>query len=165
MSTAGKPQDQTSTDDTYDVTEQIGHLLRKAGQRHTAIFQQNVGDAQLTAIQFVTLCALRDQGPSSQAELVEATAIDQGTIRGIIDRLKARGLIVLTHSEKDRRKVIVDLTPAGRAVLDAMIPRAKQISELTMGDLNAAERVAILYLLKKMSASGLDANPRSKCTK
>src|SRR5690606_39703053 len=25
----------------YDVTQQVGHLLRKAVQRHTAIFQQN----------------------------------------------------------------------------------------------------------------------------
>ena len=65
-----------SSANTYQVTEQIGHLLRKAYQRHTAIFQQNACDAQLTSIQFVTLCALRDQGPSSQAELIKATAVD-----------------------------------------------------------------------------------------
>ena len=46
-----------SSANTYQVTEQIGHLLRKAYQRHTAIFQQNACDAQLTSIQFVTLCA------------------------------------------------------------------------------------------------------------
>lgn len=55
----------------YDVTEQVGHLLRKAYQRHTAIFQQQACDPQLTSIQFVTLCALRDHGPSSQAELIK----------------------------------------------------------------------------------------------
>jgi hypothetical protein len=74
---------------SYTFSEQVGHLLRKAYQRHLAIFQQNVGDSQLTAVQFVTLCALRDHGPSSQTELVKATAVDQATIRGIVDRLKA----------------------------------------------------------------------------
>ncbi len=138
----------------YDVTEQIGHLLRKAYQRHTAIFQQNACDTQLTSIQFVTLCALRDHGPSSQAELIKATAVDQATIRGIVDRLKARNLVELSPDPDDRRKVIVGLTDAGRTLLDAMIPCARQISELTMGSLNAAERVAILFLLRKMNENG-----------
>lgn len=106
---------------SYDVTEQIGHLLRKAGQRHTAIFQHYVGDNQLTAIQFVTLCALRDHGPSSQTELVEATAVDQATIRGIIQRLKSRDLIELAPDKDDRRKVIVELTQEGLDLLDQVI--------------------------------------------
>jgi len=134
----------------YDVTEQVGHLLRKAYQRHTAIFQQQACDPQLTSIQFVTLCALRDHGPSSQAELIKATAVDQATIRGIVERLKARELVQLSPDPGDRRKVIVTLTDSGAALLDAMIPCARQISVLSMGSLNAAERVAILYLLRKM---------------
>lgn len=145
---------------SYDVTEQIGHLLRKAGQRHTAIFQHYVGDNQLTAIQFVTLCALRDHGPSSQTELVEATAVDQATIRGIIQRLKSRNLIELAPDKDDRRKVIVELTQEGLNLLDRVIPRAHTISELTMGNLNPAERVAIVYLLRKMIDSTLDMSDK-----
>ena len=79
----------------YAFSEQVGHLLRKAYQRNMAIFQQNVDDSQLTAVQFVTLCAVRDSGPSSLTELVKATAVDQATIRGIVERLKARDLITL----------------------------------------------------------------------
>lgn len=143
---ASAPPDTTP----YDVTEQIGHLLRKAYQRHTAIFQQQACDPQLTSVQFVTLCALRDHGPSSQAELIKATAVDQATIRGIVERLKARELIQLSPDPDDRRKVIVELTGSGAALLDAMIPCALRISELSMGSLNAGERVAILFLLRKM---------------
>jgi len=149
---SNKTPNATAAPDTapYDVTEQVGHLLRKAYQRHTAIFQQQACDPQLTSIQFVTLCALRDHGPSSQAELIKATAVDQATIRGIVERLKARGLIQLSPDPGDRRKVICELTDSGAALLDAMIPCARQISELSMGCLNAAERVAILFLLRKM---------------
>src|SRR5882762_9192563 len=49
--------------DGYVFSNQIGHLLRRAYQRHLAIFQQNASDPNLTSIQFVTLCALRDRGP------------------------------------------------------------------------------------------------------
>ncbi len=134
----------------YVFSEQVGHLLRKAYQRHMAIFQQNVGDSQLTAVQFVTLCAVRDHGPSSLTELVKATAVDQATIRGIVERLKARELITLEPDPEDRRKVIVGLSEAGCRLVQQTVPCAAKISELTMSNLNPAEQVAVLFLLRKM---------------
>nr|WP_246356513.1 MarR family transcriptional regulator [Pseudomonas gingeri] len=125
-------------------------MLRKAYQRHMAIFQQNVGDSQLTAVQFVTLCAVRDHGPSSLTELVKATAVDQATIRGIVERLKARELISLEPDPEDRRKVIVGLTDEGARLVQQTVPCAARISELTMSNLNPAEQVAVLFLLRKM---------------
>ncbi len=139
-----------AADEDYRVTEQIGHLLRRAYQRHLAIFQANASDEQLTSTQFVTLCALRDHGPSNQTELVRATGVDQATIRGIVDRLKRRRLVEFLADAQDRRKVVVILTQDGERVLEDMIPSARRISELTMGDLNPAERVALLYTLRKM---------------
>ncbi|WP_019171756.1 MarR family winged helix-turn-helix transcriptional regulator [Pseudaminobacter salicylatoxidans] len=135
---------------SYVVTEQVGHLMRKAYQRHLAIFQENAVDPNLTSVQFVTLCVLRDNGPSSQSELVKATDIDQATIRGIIDRLKARKLISVDRDANDGRKVIMTLRPEGNALIDEMRMSALKITELTVKNLNSAERVAFNYLLKKV---------------
>ncbi len=137
----------------YDFSEQVGHLLRRAYQRHLAIFQAHAADPQLTSTQFVVLCALRDHGASAQADLIRATGIDQATIRGIVDRLGKRGLVGFQSDPRDQRKVIVSLTAAGGAVLDQMIPQAEAISELTMGALNPAERAAIMFALRKMIES------------
>lgn len=134
----------------YVFSEQIGHLLRKAYQRHLAIFQQNVGDSQLTAVQFITLCALRDNGPSSLTELVALTAVDQATIRGIVERLKARELVTLGHDAQDKRKVIVHLSDSGLQAAEQTVPNAQAISELTLHNLNPGERVALTFLLRKM---------------
>ncbi|RJK61890.1 MarR family transcriptional regulator [Serratia marcescens] len=136
--------------ENYHFTEQVGHLLRKVYQRHLAIFQQNVGDSQLTAVQFITLCAVRDMGPSSLTELVQVTAVDQATIRGIVERLKARDLITVTPDPVDRRKVVVGLTDAGAVLLTETVPQAAKITELTFGTLNPAERIALIFLLNKM---------------
>lgn len=151
MASAKTPRDEK--DDTYIVTEQVGHLLRKAYQRHLSIFQQQANDYNLTSVQFVTLCKLHDLGPSSQTELVDATAVDQATIRGIIERLHARGLIDVSRDSRDGRKVIMSLRPEGEAILAKMYPRGRLISERTMDPLNPAERVALLYLLRKISES------------
>lgn len=135
----------------YDVTQQVGHLLRKAYQRHLAIFHEGLATYQLTSAQFVTLCTLRDHGDSSQVDLVRATAVDQATIRGVVERLKARGLIALKRDKGDGRKVVISLTAAGAALLEAAIPEARQISEVTVQGLNQAERIALDYLLRKIS--------------
>jgi DNA-binding MarR family transcriptional regulator len=137
--------------DNYDFTEQVGHLLRRAYQRHVAIFQQTIPDSQLTAGQFVVLCAIQEHESCSLSEIVRATAIDQATVRGIIERLKSRELIVVSHDARDRRKVVVLLSPTGLALIEEVVPFAQDISERTMGGLNPAERVALVYLLRKMS--------------
>ena len=134
----------------YVFSEQIGYLMRRAYQRHLAIFQQHACDPQLTAVQLSTLCALRDNGPSSQTELVRVTGVDQATIRGIIDRLKARGLLKLSPGKDDGRKVIAELTPQGAALIAEMVPHAHAITERTLDRLNPAERVALLFLLRKL---------------
>jgi DNA-binding MarR family transcriptional regulator len=134
----------------YHFSDQIGHLLRRAYQRHAAIFQQHIPDSQLTAAQFVTLCAIRDLQTCSLSDIVKVTAIDQATIRGIVERLKARDLIELSHDEADRRKVLVSLSKNATALVADTVPFAAQITEATYGNLNPAERVALVFLLRKM---------------
>ena len=134
----------------YIFSDQVGFLLRRAYQRHLAIFQAHASEAQLTSVQFSTLCALRDAGPQSQGELGKATGVDQATIRGIIDRLKARRLVALSRDAGDGRKVIVSITPAALEILKGMIPRAHEITELTFGPLNPGERAALVFTLRRM---------------
>ncbi len=142
----------TAEVERYVFSDQIGHLLRRAYQRHLAIFQANTAGLNLTSTQFVTLCALRDSGPCSQTGLIDATGIDQATIRGIIERLGKRALIGFQTDPADRRKTIVVITAGGLSLVEQVTATAKQISELTMGQLNPAERLAIMFVLRKMIA-------------
>ncbi|MCP1314979.1 MarR family transcriptional regulator [Halomonas sp. 707D4] len=142
----------TPSQQGYDFSEQVGHLLRKAYQRHIAIFQRHVAEKQLTAIQFVTLCTVMERGPSSLTDIVNATAIDPATLRGVIKRLKAREWVRLSTDPRDQRKVMVVITEPGEALVEEMVPEAKRISDATMANLNPAERVALMHLLDKMNA-------------
>ncbi|MDR6294895.1 hypothetical protein QE407_000249 [Pantoea dispersa] len=42
------------------------------------------------------------------------------------------------------------LTDAGHRLIDSTTDNAMRITEMTYGQLNPAERVALIYLLKKM---------------
>ncbi|MGF1699463.1 MarR family transcriptional regulator [Photobacterium makurazakiensis] len=135
----------------YILSEQVGHLIRKSYQKHTAIFQSLSYDEQLTSIQFATLCTIVDRGPSSLTELVNETDIDQATIRGVVKRLRARELIQRVQDTQDNRKVIITITPEGRELVEKMLPSAKKITEETLKNLNETEKVAFLFLLKKIT--------------
>lgn len=147
----------SAPDDAYDFHDQIGHLLRRAYQRHVAIFQESIPDTDLTAAQFVALCAVKEMESCSLNDIVKATAIDQATIRGVIDRLKTRGFLVISADPSDRRKLIVRITAKGLALIEKTIPFAKAVTESTYGDLNPAERVALTFLLRKMMGMGASA--------
>jgi DNA-binding MarR family transcriptional regulator len=142
---------QTVPSQEYKFSDQIGHLLRRAYQRHVAIFQQTVPDSQLTAAQFVVLCAVRDHEPSLVGDIVQATAVDEPSVRAIVERLKWRELLAVASDPGDGRKMTISLTQAGRATVEKTIPFAQQISERTYGELKPAERAAIVDLLRKIS--------------
>lgn len=137
--------------DDYAVTEQVGHLLRRAYQRHVALFQAEIPDSQLTAAQFVTLCAVRDIAGCSLNDLVKRTAIDQATVRGVVERLAARGLLTVSAHQRDGRKRELALTDAGAELVAATVPFAQRVTERTFGDFNPAERLALVYLLQRMA--------------
>ena len=140
----------------YQFSEQIGHLLRRAYQRHMAIFQETVPDSTLTPSQFVVLCTVRDQQGCEVGEIVAATALDEPSVRGIVERLKWRGLLNAEHEPGDARHMKMSLTDAGRQLAEKTVPFAEQISELTFGDLKPEERAELIKLVRRIS--GMDAH-------
>ena len=143
----------TQGESNYDFTKQIGFLLRRAYQRHTAIFQQTVPESRLTAAQFVVLLTLRDRGPCEIPAIVEQTAIDEASLRGIVERLKWRKLLTAEHESGDARTMVVGLTPEGVEMLAQTVPFAHEITELTYGDLSPQERATLVALLHKMEGT------------
>ena len=138
-------------DPAYVLEDQVGHLLRRAHQRHAAIFQEMIGDPQLTPLQFAALVKLDDLGEVSQNELGRRTAMDAATMQGVIKRLLARGLIDRKPDPEDRRRVVLSLTVRGGALIAAAMPNGHAITDETLGDLSEAERRSFLSLLKRLA--------------
>lgn len=136
---------------SYVLEEQVGHLLRRAHQRHSAIFQNRIGEAGLTQLQFAALVKLRDLGNVSQNELGRHTAMDAATMQGVIKRLAARGLIERTSDPEDRRRLVLCLNKAGRDLVESVIPIGADISAKTLAPLTAEEQEDLVRLLAKIS--------------
>ena len=135
----------------YLLEDQVGHLLRRAHQRHTAIFQATIGDDQLTPLQFAALMKLADVGETSQNQLGRLTAMDAATMQGVIKRLIGRGLIERRPDPDDRRRLLLTLTKEGKALVEDVTSRGHFISDQTLDPLSAAERQVFLKLLKRLT--------------
>ena len=131
------------------LEEQIGFILRQVNQRHTTIFANRIGD-ELTPTQWAALVKLRDIGPCSQNFLGRLTAMDGATIKGVVDRLTKRRLTETTPDPEDSRRRLVALTAAGERLLRERVAAAAEITEMTLAPLAAADRAALLRLLKKL---------------
>ena len=133
----------------YVLDEQIGFLLRVAMQRHTSIFTARMIEG-LTQTQFAALAKLYEVGPCSQNHLGRLIYLDAATIKGVVDRLAARGLVSALSDPKDRRRRAVALTVRGRQVTEAAQVVAVEITAATLAPLTADERRMVARLLKKL---------------
>lgn len=134
---------------SYSLDEQVGFILRQVSQRHTSIFAAAIG-SQLTATQWAALSKLAEAGPCSQNQLGRLTAMDVATIKGVIDRLTARGLTETGPDPSDGRRLLVTLTRAGQGLVEKIAPNALQVTEETLAPLTAKERDVFVALLAKL---------------
>jgi MarR family transcriptional regulator, lower aerobic nicotinate degradation pathway regulator len=133
----------------YVLNEQIGFLLRVAMQRHTTIFTSRMIE-ELTQTQFAALAKLLEVGPCSQNHLGRLIYLDAATIKGVVDRLRARGLVATAGDANDRRRRAVTLTPTGRRITEAAVLVAAQITAQTLAPLSLQEQRSVTRLLNKL---------------
>jgi MarR family transcriptional regulator, lower aerobic nicotinate degradation pathway regulator len=133
----------------YILDEQIGFIMRVVSQRHAAIFARDIG-TNLTPTQWAALSKLAETGPCSQNQLGRLTAMDVATIKGVIDRLTARGLTETSPDPEDGRRLLVSLSRAGQQLAEKVAPNALAISKETLAPLDAKEREMLFALLNKL---------------
>jgi MarR family transcriptional regulator, lower aerobic nicotinate degradation pathway regulator len=143
------PRADVSKAPRYLLDEQVGFLMRVATQRHTAIFMASMVEG-LTPPQFAALAKLLEVGPCSQNHLGRLIYLDAATIKGVIDRLKARRLVTSQGDPQDKRRRAIALTESGRRVAEVAVEVASDITTETLAPLTHEEQRAIVRLLKKL---------------
>ena len=135
--------------ESYRLDDQIGFLLRQAQQRHTTLFAEAMIE-DLTPTQWAALAKLAELGPQSQNQLGRLTAMDGATIKGVIDRLTARGLTRTRADPVDARRLLIELSEVGADVFARAAPVAVEITEKTLAPLPPLQRQRIVEWLRRL---------------
>jgi DNA-binding MarR family transcriptional regulator len=69
--------------------------------------------------QLLCLTVLYETGRIPINQLADEVCLSSGTLTGILDRLEIKGFVTRTRSTEDRRKIYLDITPAGRGSVDS----------------------------------------------
>ncbi|QCU77813.1 MarR family transcriptional regulator [Citricoccus sp. SGAir0253] len=133
-----------------DPDRRPGHLVRRAQQRHAALWAEELGGV-LTGPQFAVLDVLRRDGAQGQGPLAEASAVDRSSASDVLARLEARGWTRRTPDPADRRTRRVALTPAGEDLLREVGPGVLRVQRRILEPVDAADRDRLEGLLATVS--------------
>lgn len=99
------------------------------------------------------LAALRREGSPfrlSPTELYRSVMRTSGAMTRRVDRLESAGLVARVADPEDRRGVLVELTPAGRALVDGLAEDHLENERELIGTLTLEEQRTLATLLKKL---------------
>jgi MarR family 2-MHQ and catechol resistance regulon transcriptional repressor len=141
-----------------DVAEALRAYVKllRAGKAVLARVEPRLAAEGLTATQLGVLEAILHKGPLTQRELGRKVLTSAGNMTDVVDKLEARGLVQRTRSVRDRRIVLVCLTPAGQALIAALFPRHARDIAAAMDGLSDQELRLLGELLRKLGRAAAE---------
>lgn len=107
---------------------------------------------------FDVLATLRRNGRSlTPTELMRSSMITSGAVTQRLDRLEDRGLVRRSPSAADGRGVLIDLTDAGRELLDRLLPDHLATENRLLAALPGIEKAKLAGTLRTLLESLGDA--------
>jgi MarR family transcriptional regulator, temperature-dependent positive regulator of motility len=133
-------------DDPEGLTRFTGSLVRRAQQRHIAVWLSEVS-AEITSVQFAALEILERTPGVNQRQLGDELDVDRSTIADLVARMVRNGLIERSDDPVDKRSYVLFLTTAGKKQLATLRPRVEQVDRILTAGLTQRERLELRRLL------------------
>jgi DNA-binding MarR family transcriptional regulator len=86
------------------------------------------------------------------SQVSDRVLIASATMTATLDLLEHRGWIRRTPNPDDRRSVLIEITPDGRATADQLLPGIRTVERSILSALTPGERARLLDLLAKVLA-------------
>lgn len=145
-----------------DIGEHVIIALRRVIRAVDLHSRDLAASHGLTGPQALLMKALQ-HGKLSAGELASRVSLSQGTVTDILNRLEKRGTIMRLRDAADRRRVLVELTPRGLALLEESPPLLQEQFIQRFSRLEEWEQTQLLASLQRiasmMDAVDIDASP------
>ena len=122
--------------DSQRILDSIRHLVRLL--RLTDRAAQN--ELGLSGAQMFVIHELGKAPALSLSELAERTRTDQSSVSVVVSRLVEAGLVTRERDRRDARRLVLNLTRSGRAVVEKTPPAAQERIVEALERLSPADR-------------------------
>ena len=138
---------------TYKAQLSVGYLVKRAHSLMLDIMEPVIEQRGFSFVQYVVMSSLRDGIAMNPKVICTQFRHDSGALTRIIDQLAERGLLERVRRDRDRRKVELQLTPAGREIIESIIPLVVDKLNEVLTDFSKAEVQELLRLLVKLNTT------------
>lgn len=126
----------------------VGARVRRIAALLEAEMSEDLAAQDVTRPELDVLTALRRSGrPLRAGEITTMTGSPGASITKRLDRLERAGLVERAVHERDKRGVLVALTPEGETLVDELFPRQIEHERAALADLSQTERAELGRLL------------------
>jgi MarR family transcriptional regulator, organic hydroperoxide resistance regulator len=151
--TAGSAQQATA--DWLHLDQQLCFALYSTSLAMTKLYKPLLAPLGLTYPQYLALLVLWERDGLGVGELGERLFLDSGTLTPLLKRMETAGWLRRARDVADERRVVVKLTPEGRALRQRakrVPPQLGQAMQCDLQDINS-----LTQRLQQLRANLLDA--------
>lgn len=130
-----------------------------AVERHS---RASIARFALGSTEFGVLEVLYHKGELPVSEVQRRILVESSSTTYVVDKLVRRGLVLRRHSERDRRVVLVALTPAGRALIGRIFPAHAHAMRRAVQGLPARQQAECVRLLRTLGKGAADRLAREQ---
>lgn len=130
-----------------EYIKELDHIFSRLIYRVRVLHNRYTVD-EITDTQFIVLRALR-KGPCNTSFLAHMLGVTLSAVTALINRLHRMGLVTRQRHEKDRRQVLITITPKGMKLLGEVEEKRNLLLALYLAKVSEEERTQLLGLLKK----------------
>ena len=145
MNKRGK--NESSKYDSICLDNQLCFPLYACAKEVVRKYREPLEALGLTYTQYVVMMVLWEHGGMSEGELGKIVHLDSGTLTPLLKRLEKQGYLKRIRPENNERKLMLELTPEGKALREEALKVPEQMSGCI--PLSYDELMELKALLKK----------------
>ena len=134
----------------FEAAQAIQNIYRAASAVRVRAERELLNDHNLTWGGFTMLWVLWVWGTMDSSSLASECGVAKGTMTGMVTTLEKRGLVERNRDDDDRRRVEVQLTPAGTDLIAEVYPRFNKLEIVLTDGLSGAEQQQLSTLLRRI---------------
>jgi DNA-binding MarR family transcriptional regulator len=134
-----------------DLGDYLPYLVNRVG----TVIAEQFGEAALaphglSIAMWRVMAVLASAGQQRQIDLADLTSIDSSTLSRLVTRLVRVGIVTRTRSASSNREVAVKLSPKGHALVERLIPIARDYEAAAIAGISASELANLKRCLRRM---------------
>jgi len=135
--------DLAALDDLIEETSRVYQRLAVAAEQVHRKWDVSAGKRAV-------LRMIDKNGPQTVPQMARARCVSRQHIQALVNALIEAGLLTLEPNPAHRRSCLIDLTPKGRAVVEAINAREAEVADLLRFDLTGDQMRAATATLKRL---------------